>query len=331
MSKTINLHITIETGIVLAVAFGVFSGALFAVSTQSILAWTSPSQSPPNGNVSGPITTGGAQTKAGSLTLGTGASMTAPQYCIGTSCITAWPSGGGEEADTLATVTGRGASTSERLSVHGLTVNDGDGWNWLQLGNEGRGIASGDTNNWVGFRLNGDYGVVSYQNGQTQLRHDNDTKLRTHSGGIVVTGDIRADILYDQNDTDYYVNPNNWSKINNIQIVGDTSVPTPNDDNDIASKGYVDGIQLECKTARRYENGTWITGKDYAKQVNSNDNSGFGLACKSGWIMTGCAHSTSGETAGGMDDWMGDNACYAGKNDEDGNKNRISVRCCRIK
>ncbi len=79
-----------RTALTALIALVVAGGVTYTVS-----AWKAPGSPPPAGNVAGPITTGStAQTKAGSLTLGAGASMTAPRYCIGTSCITAWPSGG---------------------------------------------------------------------------------------------------------------------------------------------------------------------------------------------------------------------------------------------
>ena len=52
-----------------------------------VYAWTAPTMTPPNGNVSAPINTSStAQTKSGGLTVG---SITAPSHCIGASCIIA--------------------------------------------------------------------------------------------------------------------------------------------------------------------------------------------------------------------------------------------------
>jgi len=61
----------------------------FSYATIAV-AWTAPTQSPPNGNVSGPLNISSTgQVKAGSLWA---ASVGADSgYCIGGSCITAWP------------------------------------------------------------------------------------------------------------------------------------------------------------------------------------------------------------------------------------------------
>lgn len=66
--------------------------AIFAVGTMAFAqsAFTQPASAPPNGNVSAPVNVGASfQQKAGNLwanTMGTDGG-----YCIGTSCITAWP------------------------------------------------------------------------------------------------------------------------------------------------------------------------------------------------------------------------------------------------
>lgn len=57
-----------------------------------VYAWVAPTVTPPGGNATAPINTSAtAQTKSGNLTVG---SIIAPQHCIGTSCVTSWPSGG---------------------------------------------------------------------------------------------------------------------------------------------------------------------------------------------------------------------------------------------
>jgi hypothetical protein len=48
---------------------GLIVGALITFTTHLVFAWSEPTSAPPSGNVSGPITTGGNQTKNGSLTL----------------------------------------------------------------------------------------------------------------------------------------------------------------------------------------------------------------------------------------------------------------------
>lgn len=96
-----------------------------------VYAWTAPSTNPPTGNVSAPINTGTSiQQKDGdltvknlvanTLTIGTPVTInaiTAPKFCIGTSCITAWPAVGGG-----GTVTSLSAGTGITLSPNPITT-----------------------------------------------------------------------------------------------------------------------------------------------------------------------------------------------------------------
>lgn len=78
-------------------------GMILGLSIQFAEAWTNPTQTAPNGNIAGPLTTGSiSQTKAGgNISLAGGGSLyaggvvAAPQLCIGGDCRSAWPSGGG--------------------------------------------------------------------------------------------------------------------------------------------------------------------------------------------------------------------------------------------
>ena len=101
---------------------GLLLGLFVAGGTHFVLAWTAPGTNPPNGNVSGPITTSNTdQEKGGSFAVtGFGKDITAPEFCLSNaspSCITSWPSGGGSESDTLQTVTERGNSTDRPIQV----------------------------------------------------------------------------------------------------------------------------------------------------------------------------------------------------------------------
>lgn len=120
-------------------------GLITGIGLQFVQAWTNPSAMPPIGNVAGPITTGGAaQWKTGPLGINTGSApitgfglsvggnaaignslfaggnissstqVAAPRYCIGSSCITSWPSGG----DNLGNHT-----ASSALNMNGKDIN----------------------------------------------------------------------------------------------------------------------------------------------------------------------------------------------------------------
>ena len=192
---TYNFSFSFDSITLYGTIFGIVLGAAFAISTSSLLAWNAPSATPPNGNVSGsPITTGAAQTKAGSLTLGTGASMTAPRYCIGSSCITAWPAGGaGEEADTLATVAARGNRTTGFIQADEMRACGGGSCSYLR--NAGNNYLRGNT----------------FFNG----------------------------VLYDENNTDYYLDPSHWSRVNRLRVSGDSVFGWPNDNDDAATVAWV--------------------------------------------------------------------------------------------
>ena len=89
-------------------------------------AWTDPSAAPPGGTVVGPITTSpDAQTKAGAFT--SGISVTAPMFCLGTSCITAWPTSGctpNWTPDPSGTCTTNTLTQTDGCTpVHSRTVN----------------------------------------------------------------------------------------------------------------------------------------------------------------------------------------------------------------
>ncbi len=54
----------------------------------------------------------------------------------------------------------------------------------------------------------------------------------------------------------------------------------------------------------------------------------FGIECRSdnGWVMTGCSHMSSSD----IDIAMSSNACWAGDNDGDRDKNSLDIRCCKF-
>jgi len=72
--------------------------AIILVAGIAYAVWIEPTTAPPNGNVGAPINTSStAQTKAGGFTAGTLTAATVTgttQFCLGASCITAWPSRG---------------------------------------------------------------------------------------------------------------------------------------------------------------------------------------------------------------------------------------------
>ena len=72
--------------------------AIILVAGIAYAVWTEPTAAPPGDNVAAPINTSStAQAKAGGFTAETltAATVKGTKFCLGASCITAWPSGGG--------------------------------------------------------------------------------------------------------------------------------------------------------------------------------------------------------------------------------------------
>jgi hypothetical protein len=144
------------------------------------------------------------------------------------------------ETDTLATVTGRGATTSTAVT---LTYSIGDGTAALRLSptsssgsfqwastSLSSGLGSGQTmihllgnatglNNsgYVGYQYGGSAGST---NSFVSLGlYGNDNILRVYGGTYTQSlGSMRAPIFYDSNDTSYYLDPNSTGT--SLQIAG---------------------------------------------------------------------------------------------------------------
>ena len=125
-----------------------------------VYAWTAPTATPPSGNVSAPINTGTAlQQKGGDLTvknfiadqinvglpINTNA-ITAPKFCIGASCITAWTQAGAVTNlvagtnITLSPAGGTGAVTVSTAIFPPLTSNTA--CNAASIGKQALGVKS---------------------------------------------------------------------------------------------------------------------------------------------------------------------------------------------
>ena len=195
--------------------------------SQFAYAWTTAPASPPGGNVAGPLTVGSAsQTKAGgNITLGGGGSLfagglvSAPQYCIGASCITAWPSGGGGGGG----ITGSGTTGKIPLwTGTGASIGDSRLTQWS---NSVFGIPSISS---PGSAL---MGQVVYASGALmsptfcggiasscwwQVSPDSTSNMKIINIPSGFGGYIAAPMLYDTDNNSYSVDPNGQSTMNNI-------------------------------------------------------------------------------------------------------------------
>jgi len=113
-----------------------------------------------------------------------------PQFCIGASCINAWPSL--TENDTLQTVTDRGAITTRNITVNSLR---GSGQPAFPRWNGGASV----------YVLESSYLYNTNATGAMYLGEANP---------VLVRGDIRAPVFYDLDNTGYLVDPNSTSRMN---------------------------------------------------------------------------------------------------------------------
>jgi hypothetical protein len=182
--------------------YGAVLGACALGASIALAAWSAPLNGPPtcasgNPGCDAPVNVGAtAQTKSGSLTVsGSGSSITAPQFCIGASCITTWPSGGG------GGLSGSGSANyipmwgSDGTSLTNSTLSDSGGilehtgpaanWameiNWPPSAAPEYGILVG----------NSEYGYSQFQNVAGYV-----TELANSSWGVYTNGNITAANYY---------------------------------------------------------------------------------------------------------------------------------------
>lgn len=114
--------------------------------------------------------------------------------------------------------------------------------------------------------------------------------------------------------------------------------------NDTVNKiAELNSREFQCAIVRRYENNatdislTSFTGanpgavNEIAEKSDGGVVNTYGFNCKeaNGWIMTGCAHTQSGDN-NDSDVYAKNNGCYAGDNDGNQNTNIIDMTCCRF-
>ena len=152
------------------------------------------------------------------------------------------------ETDTLATVTGRGASTSSVVTLTGGSkivvqgATDGGGsrgifmWtntdsNWGiymstpgSTNNIGGGTApsglNGETSHSIRFRI-----ASNASNGFIWENHNNAAlmSLRGSAGDLITSSSMRSPIFYDSNNTAYYLNPQDQSSMYGVAVRGDNA------------------------------------------------------------------------------------------------------------
>ena len=123
------------------------------------------------------------------------------------------------ETDTLNSVTGRGNTTSNAITV-GLLIAQGPGGNYnenIRLPG-GTAVISFNTSGATGA---GSYNIVSQTDFQIRNAGGTQVFVMDQSGNLTMTGSMRAPIFYDTNDTAYYLNPAGGSRLRNL-YVGDS-------------------------------------------------------------------------------------------------------------
>tara|TARA_R100000900_G_scaffold20291_4_gene16639 strand:+ start:10326 stop:14093 length:3768 start_codon:yes stop_codon:yes gene_type:complete len=116
--------------------------------------------------------------------------------------------------------------TGSRNSWNGITFG-GSGGTHNTLMSSADGATMGLFND-----TDDEWYIECIRNGTAKLYYDGNLKLETTSSGTMTqgtaeaTGDMRAPIFYDSNDTNYYVNPNATSNVVDIALKGKISFPT---------------------------------------------------------------------------------------------------------
>jgi hypothetical protein len=139
------------------------------------------------------------------------------------------------ETDTLASVTGRGATTNTSISVGpDLTVYPDNGFNYtasrirLYSHDNFRGAGvhmSGVNSTWFAGTpytdFSGGYIVsrTSTANDETSAQYSNALLRISSTGSVTASADMRAPIFYDSDNTSYYVNPAGASILNGLKLV----------------------------------------------------------------------------------------------------------------
>jgi hypothetical protein len=222
-------------------------------------------------DVTGKVNLASGALVAGGLTSDT---IQSPQYCIGASCITSWPSGGSSytDTDTLDSVTTRGNTTANNVQVNGITAN----------------------NEW--FRANGNYGLYFNTWGggwqmtdATWLRSVNNKNIYTLNvmradGGFCIGGSCITTwpSAYNNTDTLDTVTARGGSTSNGISVGGINSNGNINVTGRIgaygksATSGYPSGWSGGVHTFDLYAEGTVGVGPSGGPAKAWMDNAGNG-------------------------------------------------------
>jgi hypothetical protein len=222
------------------------------------------------------------------------------------------------EADTLATVTGRGATTSTALTIGSwtststtntqtgtgafvrqeITNTDAAGtYAYLQLTASGAGSGYLIKNRTTGNSMTNQSLYLWNESGPIEFAPNGNQALRTTistGGSMTVATDMRAPLFYDSNDTGYYVDPNGASSMWNVSIRGDQSAAGTS--NQLFLYGITSGVTsaIGFKTGAPFANPTgagdgWNThftmdtpGRGW---VFGERTTGFVNVYTSGWIL----------------------------------------------
>ncbi len=177
-------------------------------------------------------------------------SVNSPQFCIGGSCINAWPAAAVADSDTLQTVTNRGNSTTQPISTtSSVTAAEMYTNNWFRNNASGTGlyntananhIYSAGTSEWVvtsGGDTVGNLTFIGAGNSYGYVYHDGTNNFglldSTHNWRILINpgqqqllGTTYLNTTYmpsfaDSNDpSNYYVDPNGITRLNTLCIGG---------------------------------------------------------------------------------------------------------------
>jgi hypothetical protein len=154
-------------------------------------------------------------------------------------------------SETLNTVTSRGATTSNAITV-GLLIAQGPGGNYnenVRLPGS-TAVISFNTSGATGA---GSYNIVSQTDFQIRNAGGSQVFIMDQSGNLTMAGSMRTPIFYDSNNTGYYLDPASTSSLNALTMAGSITTPT-------GTSIYI-GNQNVSTSARLIIN--WHTDSDY--------------------------------------------------------------------
>jgi hypothetical protein len=174
-------------------------------------------------------------------------------------------------SETLATVTGRGASTSTDLTFNGILTMGTGGTQYIRMGRFPASVTNtGEA--WIGRASDRNSGTMTVQLGGNSSSGRQFEIVdyawsvvlfnANSAGDVTASSSFRAPIFYDSNDTSYYLDPNSTGK--SLNIAGNIDLIA-------RSAGWAEGIRVRVPSTS-----TWGGIRFTRDRVNDDGNWAIG-------------------------------------------------------